>query len=138
MPPVIRAQARTFSIGTTSPPTIIWASGCSSGQSTSARSFTHCCHSAAGASTTVISCSAQNRSSSRPDSPAGSGWTTSAAPATRAGKMSPTEASKLNGGIISSRSAAWKPCRSTNACARLVRATCGTTTPFGVPVEPEV
>ena len=64
--------------------------------------------------------------------------TTSAAPAGNAISSSMIEASKLDEENCRTRESGVMPSRSIWAPARLVMPTCETTTPFGVPVEPEV
>ncbi len=74
---------------------------------------------------------------------AGSLWpsglaTTSAAPVIRGQKNSHTDTSKLDGVFCSTRSEAVRPYSSCIHSRRLTMPSCGTTTPFGLPVDPEV
>src|SRR5690606_3964709 len=129
---------RTSSTGTSSPPTIMISTGQLSGTPVSARSVTQRRHSATGASTAVTPCPAQNRTSSAPSSRAGSGWMTSVPPEVSTGNRSPTEASNVRGGSIGTRGPGPKPCASTNERLNSATAPCGTTTPLGSPVDPDV
>jgi hypothetical protein len=139
-PPVAPAQDRSAAVGTRSPPTIIVVTGQSSGTRTApdARSWVQLRHSAAGASTAVTPCRAQNETSSAASNRAGSGCSTSAAPEVNAGNRSPTEASKVSGGSMRIRCPGPNPCTSRNDSVNCASAWCPTITPFGRPVDPEV
>jgi hypothetical protein len=92
---------------------------------------------AGGISAWLTACFSSRSARSVPSSCSGPG-TTSAAPARKAINWSITEASKPLEENCSTRESWSMASRSAIAVPRLPRPACGTTTPLGMPVEPEV
>ena len=87
--------------------------------------------------TCVICCFASRSASSSPGNRPAGGFT-SVPPAASTLAISPIATSNTGDTKRSSRVAGFSDSRSACAAARLASARCGTITPFGSPVEPEV
>jgi hypothetical protein len=134
----IDAHARTLSIGVASPPVMNTRSDSGSARRRSAMSCIHCCQSADGRSR-IVSAFARHssRMSSFDSSLAGSASTT-VAPLTSAGKIWNADTSNPIGAKCRNRSPGRMPVASTTPRQELTSARCGTMTPFGAPVDPDV